>query len=328
MLPTQGTLRPVNPITQDLISGYFTDPSVFIADKCLPLIPNSDYSGTYQVLPTATSFGDIDIEDARAPGANVQSVSGVALSSGTFQCAEYALESLTDMVQSRNAQLPGPQDLKFLASQQALTIMRMKREIRVATMMTSSSIWTQNTSLAAAAKWKTTTSNPLTDIRTGVQTVMGSVGKNANTLILGYEPWNALLSNPSLKGGKSYGADRNALTEVEIREILANYFGIDNIFYGLAQYNTANMGQTSSLTSVWGDYVWVGYMDFSGAAPRVAANTVALNASAAVCFENQPLTTFEYDVPQKRSVALQHSYIVAEKVLSATSGYLIQAVTA
>lgn len=329
-MATMATLRPVNPLLQGKLVGYFSDPSVFIAENVLPKVPNAPMTGTYQVVGRNTAFGTLGESDRRAPLDEINREIGISLSSGTYQATEKARGTLVDRTMMEHSQLvsdPGGLELQALEARAALDFLRIKREIRVAELLFTQANWSQNTSLAAAAKWSAATGNPIVDVDLACQTVAGNGIPNPNTIVIGHLPFRALLKNVILLAARPSTADRSMLTMDDIKALFSKYFGITNVFVGDAMYNNANAGQTPSMAYVWGDKVWVGYLDFSNGGSRISGQNVKLDGSAACNFEVKPLTTNEYEVPDRNALALDHRYINAEAITAALGGYLIQTVT-
>lgn len=325
LFPTSSTIRPVSPVLQGLLLGFFNEDESYIADKVFPTLNGVEKTGTLTNVAKASGFGDVTDSLLRGYKSKYHRNLGPQLGSATWNCEEYGDESLVDLQMLADANVG--MDLEFVESQVALENVRVWKERRAADLLFNTTTFTQNVTLAGADKWSTSTADPMDDFDTGVQTIHTAIGKRPNTAIFGYQAIHTALKSPALLSYRPTTDDRNMLTLEQIQGMLKTFFRIDNVFVGDAFYNTANQGQTASLSPIWGDMVWIGYMDYSRPAAQLGANKAAFRASAAMRFVQQDLTSEEYEDPSVRSKVIRHREIQDELVTNASSAYIINDVT-
>ncbi|HEU4751465.1 MAG TPA: hypothetical protein VFU47_00055, partial [Armatimonadota bacterium] len=83
--------------------------------------------------------------------------------------------------------------------------------------------------------------------------------RRANTLEMGYQVFEALALHPDLLDRCKYTGtgERPAMVTAQM---MAALFMVDQVLVGSAVSNTAEEGQTASLSFVWGKHAWIGYV--------------------------------------------------------------------
>lgn len=326
LYPLTSTIRPVNPVLQGRVIGYFNSDDSYIADQVLPKIGGVGKTGTIMNVGRASGFGDVTDNLLRHYKSRYHRNAGPTIGNATWNCEEYGDEALVDLRQLADADVGI--DLEFLESQVAIENLRIWRERRAASLLFNTTTFTQNVTLAGNDQWSSALSDPMDDIDVAVRTVYASIGKAPNTFISGFLPGRTIRKNASVLSFRPTNTDRNMLTDEQFREILKSMFGIDNVFVGNAHYNTANQAQTVALSPVWGDMVWIGYMDYGTPGTTLGSSKAAVGPSAAVQLVAEDLTSEEYEAPEVRSKVLRHRHEMDELVTSAISGYIINDITA
>ena len=125
---------------------------------------------------------------------------------------------------------------------------------------------------ANTVKWSDyTNSQPLVDINYWKKLVKLATGKLANVMVMSFDVFCALQNHPVLIDRIKY-TSRDVVTE----EIMATYFGVDEVIVSSAIYNTAAEGQTASNAFIMASGVLLCYR-----APKPGIRT----ASAGYTFE-------------------------------------------
>ncbi len=163
--------------------------------------------------------------------------------------------------------------------------------------------------------WSADTSDPFGDIENAVNGVVKAIGRMPNTAVMSWEVWRKLRNHPDLldrikftrPGGKTEVGD------------LTNWFGIPNIYVGLSLYDSANKGATETMTYIWSDDFWVGYVP-DGPSLMVPAAGYLLE------FENRVVRQYRND--QEHSDTFEALHSTAEVVSCSSAGGIINTVVA
>ncbi len=140
---------------------------------------------------------------------------------------------------------------------QLLESLRLKREVELASKVTSTSVVTQNTTLSGTSQFNDLgNSNPDTVIQSALDTVQSAIGREANSIMLGRKVMMTLKRHPfflSLNSGLSVLSD-----EVIIRN-LKDFFGFTNVYVGRQIKVTSAQGQAETKGAVWNNDILVYY---------------------------------------------------------------------
>lgn len=126
----------------------------------------------------------------------------------------------------------------------------MKMEIRAAALaLTSSNYATANTSaLASGSKWNEVGGDPESDLITINEALRNGCGRNANAAIIDTLTLDKLRLSPVWRSRTQY---TNA-GPIPL-DLIKAYFGISQLFVGMARYDNAIRGAARSMSTVWGD---------------------------------------------------------------------------
>ena len=324
--PTAAGLRPVDPVLKGRLIGSYNSLDSYIADKVLPTITGVAKTGTLVTLGQASSYGDIEDDLSRASGGEYHQEKGAQLGSTTWSCKEYGTEVRIDLGDIDDFAEIG--NLKWVQSQSALQNLKIWQERRMASMLFSTSNFA-STTLVGGDKWSASTSNPVANLITAAKSVANG-GQTPNTIILGPDAYYTASTNAALATFASANTDRNFLSIEALQAIFSRICMSDvEVFVAKALYNTANQGQTASGANIWGDMIWLGYLnrESAGTATGGGQNVQMADPSAAVLLVQKDLESFEYDLPSHNSVVVRHSHRVAEKITNAACGYIINDIT-
>lgn len=123
---------------------------------------------------------------------------------------------------------------------------------RLDTVLTSGSV--NNSQAASNGAWTATTSTPIEDL----QDALRKCGKG-DTLFLGGDVVEALVVHPDMVAQFSNFAG-GAITEGQLANLLTGLFpSVNSVVLGSTVYNSANPGQTLSLTYQFDGTAWVGW---------------------------------------------------------------------
>jgi len=186
----------------------------------------------------------------------------------------------------------------------------LRLEKSVASLFTSTS-WSQNVSLAAAAQWSldTTTSNPIPLMDTAATSVLEGSGLNPN---FGIVPHKAMLAAKN----HSSVIDRIKYTSIDISEnMLAGLFGLEKMLVPKSVIDSAAEGVSASIAPVWGDNVFVGHK---------ASKPSIRKASAGYIFRSSKPLVKRWREEKRSSEAIEVGMLYQPKVVASLAGYLIK----
>lgn len=271
--------------TTELLA-YMQDDAQFV-HRVFPTIPSDKQGGrfaSYQKGPWLKSQLEL-----RAPGARSAEVAYTATTTPYFIDVVGGHMSIDEQTET-NADAPfNPRadTNAFLAAQ-----VMLYKEIDWASTYFVTGVWANETT--PNPLWSASNSTPLADIETGIYTIAGATGANpANmVLILGRKTWKGLKSNADLIGRINAGQTPNGPATATLSG-LASVLGIGEVRVMGAIKNTADIGQTASLSFIGGDndallvyrnprpgrlmpsagytYAWTGYLGANAEGGRVTS---------------------------------------------------------
>lgn len=237
--------------------------SEYIADQVFPVVPVESKSDHYFTFGKGAWFRN---EAAfRAPGTRA-SRGEYDISTASYVCLPYALATpVPDEVRMNadNPLTPGVTAVEYVTDK-----LMLAREIRVATMVTTSTNWAYSAS--PTTQWSSAASEPETDIDNAVNGVVSQIGRMPNVMALSWDVWRKLKVHPNMLERLKYTRPGGVLTPADLRE----WFGFEKVLIGMSLYDSAKEGQSASMSYVWGDDVWVGYVPAAPALMTPAAGYV------------------------------------------------------
>lgn len=237
-MPTRPQLHVDTPLT-DISVAFWNKESSFVAGSFAPALPVKFQSNKYYVYDK----GDFlrDEADLRGPGA-VSAGTHFAKSTESYDCEVYAVHK-TVSDQDR-----GNDDMgRLLADATAIVTQKclIKRERLFMDAVFGQSKWTNEG--APSTKWDNTSGNPIKDIATQIDNIIGRVGclKSEIKLLLAPNTARGIFENADVK-------DRIKYTQMGIadEQLLRTALGIGEVKVARAIYNTADRGQTASTSNI------------------------------------------------------------------------------
>lgn len=290
--------------------------SGFVAGDVFPTLKTAQMSGKIPVK--GRDF--LRVENTFAGGAGkFRSIQTKAVSSQNFQIETHGLEELVTKADYRN--YTAPFDAEKDTTQALRNILLIEKEIALQSVLTSTSVMTQNTTLAGNAQFSDyVNSVPVSVFSAARAAAINSVGDVPNAAIMDILVFDKLKYHPQFLASLGYTTQRpGGLTENELKDVL----GIERLFVSKARYNTAKQGQTASYASVWGkDIVFVN-------APASAQVGQMSTGYFIVPEGSQPQKVYTYEPgnpPGAKAILCEDEYdLVLTEVLS---GYLVKAAIA
>lgn len=295
----------VDPALGNVSIKYTND--TFIADLVLPMVKVAKQTGKYYVYDKANLRID---KTNRAAGSAANEIDFGVAPTGTFACDDHALKGfVADEIQDQaDAALNPLVDETETVTEKLL----LDRELNAATLLTSTSNLTQNTTLANTAQWSDyQNSDPIGDVRLARTTIHQNTFKKPNTFIMSKLVWDTLIDHPAIIERIKYSQ-----LGVVTADLMCRIFQVDKIIVGEAGQNTAVEGQTDVLAYVWGKHAIVAYI-----APKITIKMLTLGV------------TFTYSqrlVKRWRDEDREGTYVrigndnYIQKIIAAAAGYLIK----
>jgi hypothetical protein len=213
----------------------------YIADIVCPIIETDKKSNDYQkFLRKDVITPDDDLIGAEGEA----SESDYSQTTGTYLCKERGLRGFVGNSLIANADDPHKPFEK--RSKHLMNKILLGREIRVATLLqTTTNYLAANTSAAGNVWTDTTNGTPLVDLHLMRSAIApGFIEDTEVVLVLALEAWQALIRHPDMRGGGHVTATAQA-------EEIMQAVKIDRILVTEAQKNTANINQTATIARVW-----------------------------------------------------------------------------
>jgi len=314
MQPTHTDVHTDKVLTNVLVA--YRDPDV-IWSEIAPVIDTggreSDKYYKYDKGPWLTKDADLMAPGDPAP------ISGFTISSDTFSCNEYGISTFIADRTLENADAVLKQGLRQDAAIWCMDDLNRKMESDLAAAVFTTSVWgNDKTGGTDFTQWSDkNNSTPLDDVIDGKSTIRGDTGKRPNRMAIGDQVWDELQRNSQLID--ALGAnERGFVTPGTVAE----FMGLDKLLIGTAVYNSANEGQTASMTRVWGKHALLYYC------PERPGR---MTPSAAYTFQAQPVEVRRWreDNSVHRKVEfVEASIIQGYKVVGTDLGYFFSGAVA
>ena len=246
MNPTLGSAK-VDKLLSQFSQKYTNDE--YISELIAPPMRVKEKTGKYAKYGTENlrTYSD---QLFRAPGTQANSVD-YTVSQGEYVCRERALEKRVPDEMVNNTD--DPYDPKRDAVATIMDNIWVNQERALALALTSTSVITQNVTLAGTDQWSDyTNSTPIEDINLGKQTIRAATGKLPNSVTMSYDVMQTLKAHPDVREQVKY-TNGGQFTDEAFIAFLRGMFGFKNVYIGSAIMNSADEGQTASLGNVWND---------------------------------------------------------------------------
>jgi hypothetical protein len=308
---SKSNVHPVDPVLTQFMVQYDQNADMFIADKLFPSIPApSGESGTYYTFSSSKNYFTLPDKTERAPG-TAYGRGQLGIGTSTYETKEDGWEiPVPDRVQ-RNA-LP-PYDPRKDAAIAAAHVVKLRREKNIIDNITNATTFASYTAAVAAAdRWDDNNSDPVGDIDTYKETVRGNCGRSPNCMVMAYDVWLKLKEHTDIKARIKTTTD--AIVTVDLVKRL---FELDKLLISQAAYNSAEEGQTVSLSDMMSKKVFLGYINPTPSltSPSVGYN-IQLHGMQAMTYRDEEIT----------SEIIRSNVNEVQKIVAADCGYLLTTV--
>lgn len=172
----------------------------------------------------------------------------ITRSSDSYYVEDHGLEGLVTPADYRNVE--EPYDAEKDEVMGLISVLRLSREKSMADNLGSTSVLSRNTTLSGTSQFSDyVNSDPLAKFKTAQESVYDGCGVAPETAIMSWKVFNTLSYHPGILEALGFTMNRaGTLKEAE----LASAMKVERVLIGAPKYNASAMGQTDSLSDVWG----------------------------------------------------------------------------
>lgn len=298
----------VDPILTNLSIAYSNDE--YLSDTLFPEVQVKNQSGKHYVYDRGRFGVAASLRGTSSPSNEVTLKLTV---SGAYFAEDHALKTFVADEDTDNA--PDPQAPLNDATEYVTDLLKVAKEIELATMLTDTAVMTQNVTLSGTSQFSDyTNSDPIGVIQTGIDAVHAAIHKQPNVMIMSRPVFNKLKNHPDLIERIKYTGNKQLTTQ-----LMAELFDVEKVLIAGAGYNTAKEGQTESMGYIWGKHIVIAYI-----APSPAKKTITLGITYR--WKNRIVERLRASSEEDR----KGTYVRAgndyydQKVVAASAGYLIK----
>jgi len=230
-----------------------------VGNRLMPVVKVGNRSNVIASIPFGTGLSPTDTRLA-GQGANLPELTWKVSNQGTYLVEDYGLMTFIPKQVAQNADAPFVEVRQTTAEILADTLELMQEIDIAATVGTAANYASgySTTIVTATDKWDNPASDPADQVRTGVAKILRAPGVKL-VVVLGRDVFRALQKHPKVlaamygRASTVGGATPLAVTP----QLLAQVFEVDEVVVGKAKKNTANDGQTVSLSDVWSGFAAV-----------------------------------------------------------------------
>jgi hypothetical protein len=218
----------------------------FIAQRVLPVLESMKQAGPFGKIPIEQLLKTGDT--ARAPGAGY-SRGKFTFTKDSFSCEEHGWEEPVD---DREAEMYADYfDAEQIATMRAYNAVLLNAEKRAAALLFNTSTWTPTT---ITHEWDDASSSvPITDVETAVQTLWAQSGLWANALIVNRKVFRNLRLGAQVVDRMKYQGFQDVRAGNITASTLAQVFDLDEVIVAGSAKDTAKEGQDTSISPIWSD---------------------------------------------------------------------------
>jgi hypothetical protein len=317
-----------DPILTNFSVGY-QDQALY-GERLMPVTGVNTQSGRYRVFDRSNW---LIFESAREPGAVANEIQGAKWSEDTFATRERSLQvpildeerqQLNSQGGLANATFGGALQLnpELDATALATRSILLDHELQVSALLRNVANYGSGNkvTLSGASQFDdytggtASTSNPVAAIMTGMRAVYAATGRYPNTLAIPALGMSYIENHPRVVDRfKNF-----ALSVPDAFRLLTGFEGtilpVDSV------YNSANnIDATPSISSFWGDDIWLGIVDQSP-----GQNTFTFGKTFAQIYpDGSTRPTDRWREEPRKADIVRVSYKYDTKIVSAGAGYLI-----
>jgi hypothetical protein len=237
--PTSSDVH-VDAVLTNVSTAYIQNTTNFVASQVFPVVPVEKQTDKYFTFDK----NDFLRDEAQVRADGTESAgSGYGLSTASYSCDVFALHKDIGDQSRKNAD--NPLDLDSAATRWLTQRMLVRHEVEFASTAFTTGVWGA-ADVTPGTLWSTyATSDPLSDISTGMSTVQGNTGFEPNTFVVGYDVWTQLKNHPDVVDRIKYVSSESVTTT-----LLAQLIGVDRVLVAKGVYATNTEGATAAYANV------------------------------------------------------------------------------
>lgn len=253
-----------NPVLENVSIAAFQDPTEFIARAVFPTIPGLEQAGKYYEIDTNTI--GVDKARQRAPGTIAQE-GNWNLSETAYLCQQWGYrEKLPEELTTSTGVAAAADEVSTLA---VAEVMLINEETRFASQYFTTGKWARDIAGASSTVadtsyiyWSTgATSTPINDVYSESVTMKKQGKRLPNTMILGVQTANILLTHPTIVARLVNGQRPGSAADVMLAD-LAKLFKMDRVLIAGAVSNTAPLPTTATNNFILDPKsAWIGFVN-------------------------------------------------------------------
>lgn len=228
----------------------------YVANKVFPVVEVASQAGTFGKIPLEQLLKKR--ETKRAPGGGF-SRSEFSFETAAYACQQHGAEEPVDDVEK--AMYAEFFDAELVAGQRALADVMRNAEDRIADAVFNTSTWTGSSlTTSITNEWDDfSNATPINDVEAAVQQIYDNSGLWANALVINKKVFrNLRLCDQIRDRVSSSGAGSSEMQGNITVQQLAQAFDLRHIIVAGGSENTANEGQSASISPIWsGEYAMV-----------------------------------------------------------------------
>jgi hypothetical protein len=313
--PTSYDVHVDAPLT-NISVAYIQSQDNFIASKVFPIVPVTKASNKYYVFTKNDWFRD---EAQRRADTDESAGSGYNLTTDSYSCDVWAFHK--DVGDKTRANADNPIDLDRGATEFVTQRLLLRQEVQWASDFFTTGIWgTDVVGNTDFNKWSNyASSDPIGDIETGKQTILGNTGFMPNMLVLGYAVFRYLKHHPDLVDRMKYTTSK-VITE----DILAQLFGVGTVLVAKAVKATNNEGATAVYAFTHASSAMLAYVNPSPGLLQPSAGYIfAWNGVSGGLGENIGVSRIRMEA--RKADRVEGEIAFADKVVATDLGYFFSA---
>jgi hypothetical protein len=310
----QNTAAEIRPELNSVLEEALAADRYFIGLDLLPAFTVDRSSGEYRKLTVdATKLLKSGGDLKRGPKGSYPEVDWT-WAKDSYLTVDRGIEQKIDDVVA--ADVAHAFSIEAQASKLLLRRVRLAHEQRVKAILFNTSTFDSVNSTTAYTEANLATMDAPADIIAATDRIRAR-GEECNTIVIGRQSWNRIRRSDRL--AKFFFGQLGGSQQIT-PQMFAEKFEIPNIRIGDAVVDTAQDGQTASLSRIWTpDYIWIGNVQGGDFAAGGAGRTLIWTGDTG----GELFVTETYRNEQIRSDVIRVRSNTDEKIVSARSGTLI-----
>jgi hypothetical protein len=195
-------------------------------------------------------------DDVRAPGTEANEIESATVSTDTYYAQEHSLQVAVTDEERANADSPLSPDRDGTNIVTSKIMLGRERAFQTLATTTGNYASGHSTTLSGTSQWSDyANSDPISDLRTAKLTIHSKIFTEPTVAVIPYQVMTKLEDHPDFLERIKY-SERAIFSP----ELLASVLGFNRVLVPGVGYNSANLGQTPSLSYLWGKDVVVAYV--------------------------------------------------------------------